>query len=450
MTPHHRATKAPSKFAGLDSVTQWDAEGKSSTTESVSHRAETLDPRLCTWAQIKMPEVDSAGLRTTRTNWNSVNRDLKRLGLPQIDSAKQKSLRSPMSPEPGVLTMFGAFVVEAKDNRFGTRRGIRIVRLALAPIDGHVLASARHRDGLDWIDPRDGASSSLLRAIALRKRDPLRPTSLRSAVTTSGRVTAAMSAEELALEVIYAATLAFPRSVHARLSAYLSEAEEGFAQDAGRQSEVGSAGETSRLLHLIAAVGRLELEVRAVHEDFLQRTGDWSPVPRISEIDENYKTILARLERLRADARTVVDMFSSAVSSAQLELARTEARSAASERDRRDREADARRSAEDGVRRREQRLARVIAVATSVLLIPTLVASIFGANIKLPREGSVWETWLMVACMLGLGSGAYAALQTLDPTRERVRLIARIVPIAISGAALIAAVLIAADCKLPW
>lgn len=393
--------------------------------------------------------MDSAGVRTTRTNWNSVNRDLGQLGLPQIDAAKQKALRSPMSPEPMVLTMFGAFVVEAKDNRFGVRRGIRIVRLALVPISGYVLASARHRDGLDWIDPSNGASSSLLRAIALRKRDPLRTTSLRSAVTNGGRVNAATSAEELALEVIYAATLAFPRSLHAMLSVYLSEAEEGFAQDAARQSEVSSARETSRLLHLIAAVGRLELEVRAVHEDFLQRTGAWRPLSRIDEIDENYKTILARLERLRADARTVVDMFSSAVSSAQLELARTEARSAASERERRDRDADARRSAEDGVRQREQRLARIIAVATSVLLIPTLVASIFGANVKLPREGSAWETWLMVACMLGLGSGAYAALQALDPTREQVHFIARVVPIGISAAALTAAVLIAANYKLP-
>jgi hypothetical protein len=281
--------------------------------------------------------------------------------------------------------------------------------------------SSRHRDGIDWIDPPNGADRKLLRELALRKRDPYQGSRLLATVEAAGRIRFNSGAEDLILEIVHASTLAYQRSLLSKLTALLSQSEELFADAVlgGSPTETApGSSATSQLLRLITVVGHLSPEVRQVRDAF-SRGAQTVVNPRSEEILANYDLILTQLERLRGDARTAVDMFSSTISSAQLELSRTEARAAADERTRQEQEATARRKSEDDRRDREQRLVRAVTLGTSALLIPTLVASVFGANVKLPREGSAWETWLMISCMVGLGSLTFAVLRDLDPARGR-------------------------------
>jgi hypothetical protein len=391
--------------------------------------------------------VNAEGKRTTRTNWDHVNSRLRERGLGPLDSAQGRSLRSPLSDASAAFTALGGFVVRARDKGVGVRTGVRFVRFTLLPLGSHVMISARHRDGIAWIDPPGGADPDRLRESALLKEDPYSGQALLNAVEQSGRIGPASSAHDLIFEILHASTRAYQRSLLAKLNELLNRAEERFAAETVDATTTGVSGgspPTAQLLSLISAIGQITPEIREVREDLVRRC-ETSPFARAEEIDSNYGRILDRLEQLRADARTAVDMFASTISSAQLELSRSEAAAAAAERTRRDEDADARREREAEQQRRDRRLAQVVTVATSVLLIPTLVASIFGANVKLPREGTVWETWLMVACMLGFGSLTFAVLSGLGPAQMKSGRVRKWTPYILATVALAAAALIAAS-----
>jgi Mg2+ and Co2+ transporter CorA len=351
-----------------------------------------------------------------------------------------------------VLTALGASVVDPWDNRYGGRRAVRFGRIALVPVTGNLLMSARHREGLDWIDPVQGSAAAALRRSALLKRDPYRVTSLLASIEARGRVGAATEAEELAIEIILATTQAYPRAVLDKFNAMLSAAEARFATIERPDDLDGEAQPRTSLslLRLIAAVGRIEQAVRETGDDFERRTrargleGD-----EIEDVQASFDRILGSLTQIRGDTRTTVDMIGSTLSSAHLKIAREEAKAAADQRARHIAEAERRQAAEAEQREREQRLARSIALLTSVLLIPTLVASVFGANVELPRERSIWGTYLMFAIMIGLGALSFALLREFDPTRDRPGWKMRTAPLLIALISLTGATALALEWLVP-
>lgn len=435
--------KAKPGPAEIELLAQWGPEGMETHDPK---RPTRLDSRLCTWVHTKLPEVDAAGRRTTRTDWRVVRHCLQSFGLPLPRPDHQSALGAPLSDKPGVLTALGASVVDPWDNRYGGRRAIRLGRIALVPVTGNLLMSARHREGLDWIDPAQGPAAAALRRSALLKRDPYRVTSLLASIEARGRVGAGTAAENLAIELVLATTQAYPRAVLGKFNEMLNAAEARFASIEGPDDLDGETqpGTSLSLLRLIAAVGRIEQAVREASDDFERRTrargldGD-----EIGDVQTSFDRILGSLAQIRGDTRTTVDMIGSTLSSAHLKIARAEAKAAADQRARHVAETEGRLAAEAEQREREQRLSRAIALLASVLLIPTLVASVFGANVALPRERSAWGTYLMFATMVGLGALSYTLLREFDPTRNPPGWKMRIVPmllalVSLAGAAAIA------------
>ncbi|MGN6201859.1 MAG: CorA family divalent cation transporter [Solirubrobacterales bacterium] len=345
-----------------------------------------------------------------------------------------------------MLTALGTSVVDPWDNRYGGRRAVRFGRIALVSIDRTVLLSARHREGLDWIDPVTGPAAAALRRSALLKRDPYRVTSLLASIDARGRVGSRTHGETLAVEIVLATTQAYPRAVLDKFNEMLSAAEARFASIQRPDDLDGEAQPRTSLslLRLIAAVGRIEQAVRETSDDFERRTRARGLIgEEIADVQAGFGRILGSLTQIRGDTRTTVDMIGSTLSSAHLKIAREEAKAAADQRARHLAEAERRQAAEAEQREREQRLARSIALLASVLLIPTLVASIFGANVDLPQEHTTSGTELMFATMIGLGAVSYMLLREFDPTRERPSWGRRALPLLLAVLSLSAAVSIA-------
>jgi hypothetical protein len=386
-----------------------------------------------------MPEADPKGNSPTRTRWEDAADDLMEIGLAPPGDEHRSALGTPLSDKENVYTALGVSIMTAKDNRFGSHEVVRLTRIALVPVASRQLISARHRDGWVWLEPIDGDAEEVLRQAVLHKRHPYGATSLLANIQTAGRVTGATLAQDLAVEVVLATTHSYPRTVLDGLNRLLGDAEEQFAAfDLGQGIENGDHSRTaSSLLHLIAMVGRIERELRLAGDDFRNRvTASRIEGPAVELAETNFDRTLAGLARIRGDARTTVDMIGSTLASAHLEIARRESKEAALQRERQE-------AAERTQRDREQRLVGAVALLTSALLIPTLVASVFGANVKLPREGSVWQTWFMLASMVGLGSLSYAVLSEFDPTRGTPRLLVRITSYATAALFLVAAAVIA-------
>lgn len=415
--------------AEIELIAQWDSEG-SPTVHRPDEEPPALRPDRCTWVHTRLPELDPAGRRATRTDWEAVAAQLERAGLVPPSPEQQSALGAPLSEKQGVLTALGVAVLTARDNRFGSREAVRLTRISLVPVTSNLLLSARHRDGFDWVDPVEPEEMPRLRDAAQRKRDPYRSTSLLASVVANDWVDAGTRADELAIELILAVSQAYPRAALDKFSRRLSQVEQALA-DSGEIAHPDHAGDPetlSKLLCLIAAVGRLEQEVNVVLDDLESRTKGraWDET-RVDTAEASLRRALESLGRIRGDARTTVDMIGSTRASAHLKVAEEQ------------------RAAESRQREREQRLARTIALLTSALLIPTLVASVFGANVSLPREGTTWKTWLMFACMVGLGSLGYGFLRELDPTRDTPRPLVRIAPYLLAVAALGAGAAIATE-----
>lgn len=437
--------KAKPGPAEIELIAQWTPQGLLTYNPE---RPTRLDPRFCTWVHTKLPEIDAAGMRTTRTDWGAVKRCLQRFGLPLPDPHHQSALGAPLSEKPGVFTALGTAVVKGSHNLYGTRRAVRLSRIALVPVAQGLLISGRHRDGLDWIEPTHGEAAAVLRESALLKRDPYRATSLLASIQARGRVVAVARAEDLAAEIILAATQAYPRAVLDRFNGMLNAAEARFARIATPDDLDGDAQpQTSlSLLQLIAAVGRLEQALREARDDFESRTeARGLKGPEIGDVEAGLDRILASLAQLRGDTRTTVDMIGSTLSSAHLKIAREEVKAADEQRARHVAETERRQDAEAEQREREQRLARAIALLTSVLLIPTLVASVFGANIELPQERTWWGTCLMFATMIGLGALSFALLREFDPTRQTPGWKMRATPLLIAGVSLSGGAIVALE-----
>jgi hypothetical protein len=64
-------------------------------------------------------------------------------------------------------------------------------------------------------------------------------------------------------------------------------------------------------------------------------------------------------------------------------------------------------------RERGERLQRTIEFLGAAFLLPTIVVGFYGANTKLPGQGTWWGFWVMVGAMLLLGGGCLVSLRLL-------------------------------------
>ena len=110
-------------------------------------------------------------------------------------------------------------------------------------------------------------------------------------------------------------------------------------------------------------------------------------------------------------------------------------------------EREGRRADHEAVRdRRLARLQRVATLVASAILVPALVASIFGANVPVPGQGTRRGWWAMTALMVGGGALTFALISAIESgqglrlkrrsvaamrDRERGREASRILPLAI-------------------
>ena len=57
---------------------------------------------------------------------------------------------------------------------------------------------------------------------------------------------------------------------------------------------------------------------------------------------------------------------------------------------------------------KQQYRLQLLTVVTVILLPLTLLASIFGMNVKVPGEGDITAFWIILGILLGLGAGLLA------------------------------------------
>jgi len=369
----------------VDAVVAWHGTGRSvfSGKDVASARGDELTGSFLVWVHVRMPEVDTANKRTVRARWEPVWNALAALGSTAAPRPLHP-LAAPMSSKFDVMLAFGGVRIEATDPERGRRNAFRASRIALLAVDQQLLVSARHRDGLIWLDQLADARPAVLRESAGRKRDPYKVSSLLATLDKRSAVDSSASAKDLANELILAVTrsyarllddaIDFVRQAETRLSAVSTQ---GPSADSNSH-DARSPGED--LLTTMVGLGQLEGQLRRARAD-ADRVG----ADPEGEIVRNFGTAIDGLDRVRSEARALIDMIASTVAGEQLQLARSEAKSTAS-------------------------LTRGASILASTLLVPTLVAGLFGANVVLPRSESVWGTWLMLSVIVAAGSGTYALL----------------------------------------
>jgi len=177
--------------------------------------------------------------------------------------------------------------------------------------------------------------------------------------------------------------------------------ERSYLQDDGPGAAEGGSHFGERLEELI--------QLRGSIGDFRDRLGEmnverdeaaesWFNGVTIAEVaartDERIDTSLDELDRLREMIRASLDLMHSQTAARQLELSRKQQESA-------------------------ERVQTKIELITSIFLVPTLIAGIFGANTALPGGNSPHQ-WLGFEFMFGaMLIGAIAVFMTLRHLRRR-------------------------------
>jgi hypothetical protein len=124
-------------------------------------------------------------------------------------------------------------------------------------------------------------------------------------------------------------------------------------------------------------------------------------------IVREYADAGAALRELRQDLRTSVDMTASTLASHQLVLA-----------SRQEERARQQLQLAEEQRTRNERFMRDATLVASLVLLPTLVATIYGANVGLPLKNRATGTLIMLAVMLVVAFGAWQLLRARYPPRR--------------------------------
>lgn len=169
------------------------------------------------------------------------------------------------------------------------------------------------------------------------------------------------------------------------------------------------ATEATTLNNLLALVSEFRSRLAAFnHARQLTSDRTWFPCLSDPQEAEQMDAILDRalrgLGRLFGNIRADVDLLTMNGIAAQAQSSAEQAKSLA-------RTADLAQQSRDASERLQHQLEKVAAL----LLVPTLIAGVFGANTALPGQGAWTGFWLMLALMLVSGVALYAYLRRRDP-----------------------------------
>lgn len=386
---------------GLEVALGWDENDvvrhvEQGTVDRAAKRAAVLRGGFGApvWLHVRLPERDAHGRRTAHADWSPLAGPLHEADLlasPDIDQETRRQLHwlSTLGPDVRCGTVLSIHVIRRGHPQLGHLIGARLVRITTLTI-GRAVVSARHRDGLITIRAPANGDRNVIRDVLVADTDPLSGPGLRA------RLLEALDdppREAWELQTaLHAAVTGRLRTFARQLDDLVVAGERDLAAAASRDERPGIA--SSDLLGLLQALGPLEREI--------QHAADHAPDPQALA---DYADMLEHLRRLRRDVRTTVDARTNVLIEQQLVLSRAEQARASQQQAVVDRRIEA-----------ENTLVRRLSIAASVIVVPTLVAAVWGANVPLPRPGSKWATWSMLALMAGLALLAVQYVLRLQPT----------------------------------
>jgi Mg2+ and Co2+ transporter CorA len=196
----------------------------------------------------------------------------------------------------------------------------------------------------------------------------------------------------------------FCAALGGRLRGAMDEVEEGFygamdeVEDAfhRKHDKVDPARLTEyfqRLQLLGQAVEEVERDIRQLLRRLPPERGTEEPLVR-RLLASYYRTELDQLGSLQTDIRMAGETMASVLSAQQLQAAQTE-------------------------QQRSQRFQRAATLVASAILVPALVASLYGANVQLPGRETWWALGGLVALMVCGGLVTWWYMETRDAPRQR-------------------------------
>jgi hypothetical protein len=118
----------------------------------------------------------------------------------------------------------------------------------------------------------------------------------------------------------------------------------------------------------------------------------FAPTPESTQAQQRLQSAEQRLDEAREDYRTALTVAAGIATSQQLEL---QARS----------------------QQRGQAFERIVALVGSIVLVPGLVATFYGANVPVPAGATWWGTALLAVSMVFAGCATWVLLNRLAPYR---------------------------------
>jgi Mg2+ and Co2+ transporter CorA len=317
----------------------------------------------------------------------------------------------------GTFTAFGVDASPALAEKLGAFSCVRSVRVSLVALPG-CLVTVRHRPNV-WVGRRSDAS--VLDAARALGEPPEADAFAGSAALH--RVAEARwlerpdqsSVADLTLVVLRLLSGSLQPAV-SYLAGRLDEAEQVYfsvldsADD--RLDDAALRTAQRNLFELAGVLASFGRELSTLTDNIPAEPGDWivdeADAQEAQAAVREYRDAMTAIRDLRQDLRTSVDMTASTLASHQLviasrqeERAREQLRLAEEQRDRND------------------RFMRDATLIASLVLLPTLVATVYGAEVALPLKNRAAGTALMLAVMLVLAFAAWQALRTRYPGGRR-------------------------------
>lgn len=190
------------------------------------------------------------------------------------------------------------------------------------------------------------------------------------------------TAGDLATLVLHELVLTYPSAARVMLS-WLEQWELDFHRRFDQT-------ERHTLIDVRSLLAELEERLRAIERPEADPEDAWfsllSGTKWAHRVQRLMDRALADLQSIHGTLRSSLDLLGVHSAAQQLMLAKDQARSS-------------------------ERLQSTLAIVTSVLLVPTLIAGMFGANTQIPGQGKWWGFLLMVALMVLGAAGTYALLR---------------------------------------
>ena len=317
----------------------------------------------------------------------------------------------------GVFTALGVEVDTGLAQTLGAFTCVRAARISLIAIPG-CLVTVRHRP-VTWIGRR-GQISDEQRAHALAQPIEEEPFAhrarLQQAVEREWMARPELeSVPDLTLQVLRVLSGSLQPAI-GYLTRQLDDAEQVYfevlAAEQDRLDDAALRDGQRNLFELAGVLSSFTRELAALTDTIAADSTGWimpeADQDEARRVVQDYRDALTALRDLRQDLRTSVDMTASTLASRQLvvasrqeERAREQLRLAEEQRDRND------------------RFMRDATLIASLVLLPTLVATVYGANVGLPLRDRAAGTIVMLVVMLVAAFAAWQALRLRYPRGRR-------------------------------